>query len=143
MNTVQLVGRLTADPEIHYSTGENSTAWLRFTVAVNRTFKNKDGNYDADFISCQAFRKTAEFLSQHFKKGQMIGIIGSIRTGSYEKDGQRVYTTDVYVDNVEFVGSKNENGWTNNNSTPNPNNNVDMNFMNIPPTENEDALPFM
>lgn len=146
MNTVQLVGRLTADPEVRYSTGENSTAILRFTVAVNRTFKNKDGNYDADFISCQAFGKTAEFINQYFKKGQMIGVVGNIRKGSYEKDGQKVYTTDVYVNNVEFVGSKNDNGETTNTTrttTPNPHNNLDMSFMNIPPAEDESPLPFM
>lgn len=137
MNKVELVGRLTKDPEISYTTGENSIARLRFTVAVNRPFKNKDGNYDADFISCVAFNKTSEFISKYFHKGDLIGIIGNIRTGSYDKDGQRVYTTDVFVDNVEFVGGKSNN--ESNDSAPS----TDQGFMNIPETGDEAPLPFL
>lgn len=108
MNKVVLVGRLTRDPEVRSTSSGLSTA--RFTVAVNRNFKNKDGNYDADFISCVAFRNTADFVAKFFKKGSMIGLEGRIQTGSYDaQDGTKRYTTDVAVDNVEFVGSKNDN----------------------------------
>ena len=107
MNNVQLIGRLVRDPEIKYSTGENSNAMCRFSIAVQRTYKNAEGNYDADFPSCIAFRKTAEFVNKYFHKGDMIGIIGHIMTGSYtNKDGVKVYTTDVVADSVEFVGVK-------------------------------------
>ena len=107
MNKVQLVGRLTRDPEIRYSQGENATATARFSVAVNRRFKNAEGNYDADFINCVAFGKSAEFVEKYFKKGMAIGLTGRIQTGSYtNKDGQKVYTTDVVVEETEFVESK-------------------------------------
>lgn len=104
MNKVQIVGRLTRDPEVR-AAGETSIA--RSSVAVNRRFKNKEGGYDADFINISAFGKTAEFLEKYFHKGDMIGIVGRITTGSYEKDGARVYTTEVTVEEVEFVGGKN------------------------------------
>ena len=108
MNKVVLVGRLTRDPEVRSTSAGFSTA--RFTVAVNRNFKNKEGNYDADFISCVAFRNTADFVSKFFKKGSMIGLEGRIQTGSYDaQDGTKRYTTEVAVDNVEFVGGKNDN----------------------------------
>lgn len=113
MNKCTLVGRLTKDPEIRYSQGENTTATARFSVAVNRRFKNAEGNYDADFINCVAFGKTAEFLEKYFKKGMAIGLTGHIQTGSYtNKDGQKVYTTDVIVEETEFVESKNASGNT-------------------------------
>ena len=108
MNKCTLVGRLTKDPEIRYSQSENATATARFSVAVNGRFKNAEGNYDADFINCVAFGKTAEFLEKYFKKGMAIGLTGHIQTGSYtNKDGQKVYTTDVVVEETEFVESKN------------------------------------
>lgn len=107
MNKVVLVGRLTRDPENRSNTSGSSNA--RFTIAVNRNFKNKDGNYDADFISCVAFRNTADFISKYFKKGSMICVEGRIQTGSYDaQDGSRRYTTDVVVDNAEFVGGRND-----------------------------------
>lgn len=106
MNKVQLVGRLTKNPEVR--TSDNQTCVARFSVAVNRRFKNAEGKYDADFISCIAFGKTAEFIEKYFNKGMAIGIVGRIQTGSYEnKDGVKVYTTDVVVDEAEFVESKN------------------------------------
>ena len=109
MNKVVLVGRLTRDPEVRSTSSGSNTA--RFTVAVNRNFKNKDGQYDADFVSCVAFRNTADFVSKFFKKGSMIGLEGRIQTGSYDaQDGSKRYTTDVVVDNVEFVGGRNEGG---------------------------------
>lgn len=106
MNVVILVGRLTRDPEI--KTGNSTVA--KFNVAVNRNFKDASGNYGADFVNCVAFGKTAEFLDKHFHKGSMIGITGRINTGSYQnRDGQTIYTTDVAVEKVEFVGSKSDN----------------------------------
>ena len=107
MNNVQLVGNLTKDVDLRYSQGENANAFARFTVACQRRFKNAQGGYDADFVSCIAFGKTAEFVSKYFQKGSKIGITGEIRTGNYTReDGTRVFTTDVYVNTVEFVGSK-------------------------------------
>ena len=144
MNKVILVGRLTADPEIRYSTGENATAVARFSVAVNRSFKNADGAYDADFPRVNAFGKTAEFINQYFHKGDMIGITGRITTGSYtNKEGQKVYTTDVTAENVEFVGGKG-----NGNAAPTPQKTQtrssapNNDFMNIPENTDEEALPF-
>lgn len=143
MNKVQLVGRLTRDPEIRYSQGENATATARFSVAVNRRFKNSEGNYDADFINCVAFGKSAEFVEKYFKKGMAIGLTGRIQTGSYtNKDGQKVYTTDVVVEETEFVESKGASSTDNSNAsrpTPSVSNNSD--FMNIPDGIDEE-LPF-
>lgn len=112
MNVVTLVGNLCRDNDIRYSAGENATAILRNTIAVPRKFKNKEtGQYDSDFISVEAFGSNAEFINKHFVKGSKIGITGEIRTGSYtNKDGVKVYTTDVVVNNAEFVTKKDENG---------------------------------
>lgn len=108
MNTVNLVGRLTRDPELKQTT--NGKSYTQFTVAVQRQFKNKTtGEYDADFISCKAWNSTAEFITKYFSKGKQIGIVGSIEAGKYDKDGQTIFTTDVNVNNVEFIGSKNDN----------------------------------
>lgn len=108
MNSVQIIGRLTADPELRQTQSGVSTC--RFTVAVNRKFKKQNGEYDADFISCTAWRQTAEFVSKYFSKGKMIALTGTLRTGSYtDKNHSDVthYTTDVFVENVEFCGDKN------------------------------------
>lgn len=106
MNTVQLVGRLTKDPVVSYSnTTQNAVA--RFTVAVDR-MPDKNGNRQADFISCVAFGKSAEFVEKYFTKGKGISLTGRIQTGSYEKNGQKVYTTDVVADRVEFVPGNSE-----------------------------------
>ena len=105
MNKVILVGRLTRDPELRSTTSGFNTA--NFSVAVQRNFKNKDGNFDADFINCVAFRNQADFISKYFKKGNMIGLEGRIQSRSYDaNDGTKRYVTEVLVDNVEFVGSK-------------------------------------
>lgn len=109
MNKIIIVGRLTADPELRQT--QSGIASCRFTVAVNRRFKNDKGEYEADFISCQAWRQTAEFVAKYFSKGSMICIDGTLRTGSYQdKNHSDVthYTTDVLVENVEFCGSKKE-----------------------------------
>lgn len=143
MNKVELVGRLTRDPEVRYTQGENASAIARFSVAVNRRFKNNEGNYDADFINCVAFGKSAEFIEKYFKKGMAIGISGRIQTGNYtNKDGVKVYTTDVVVEEAEFVESKNSGGASTPPNVPS-NNNVSSadGFMNIPDGIDEE-LPF-
>lgn len=103
MNHVAIIGRLTKDPEIRYT--QEQMAIARFTLAVDRRYK-KDGEQSADFIPCIAFRKTAEFIEKYVQKGTKLAAEGRIQTGSYEKDGKRVYTTDVVVDSVEFAESK-------------------------------------
>ena len=108
INQVVLVGRLVKDPEIRYTRGDNAKAMLRYTLAVNRPFRNSEGVYEADFISCVAWDKNAEYIANNFHKGSMMGVIGNIRTGNYMKDGQRVYTTDVWTDRITFVGGKSE-----------------------------------
>ncbi|HEZ7986325.1 MAG TPA: single-stranded DNA-binding protein [Ruminococcus sp.] len=112
MNKVILVGRLTADPELRQT--QSGISSCRFTVAVDRRFADKNtGERQADFISCTAWRQTAEFVSRYFNKGKLIAIEGSLRTGSYtDRNHPDVthYTTDVFVDNVEFVGGKGESG---------------------------------
>lgn len=125
MNVVTLVGNLCRDNDVRYSSGENATAILRNTLAVQRKFKNKEtGEYDSDFINIQAFGSNAEFINKYFNKGSKIGITGEIRTGSYiNKDGAKVYTTDVIVNNAEFVSKKED---TDNTSTPSNDDFVDI-----------------
>ena len=107
MNKVILIGRLTRDAEIRYSQGENSTAIARFSLAVDRRFKRDNDEQSADFINCVAFNKTAEFLERFGRKGTKFALEGRIQTGSYtNKDGQKVYTTDVMVESQEFAESK-------------------------------------
>ena len=144
MNLVVLEGRITADPEVKYIGGENATANARFSVAVNRDFKNSDGNYDADFIRCVAWRNSAEFVQKYFHKGDPISIVGNIRTGSYtNKDGQRVSTTEVWVDKVQFVvGGKSTGGSSGGNTGAAPRKKPDDSFMNIP-DDSGDELPWM
>lgn len=106
MNKVILMGRLTREPEVRYLQGESQTAVARYTLAVNRTFK-RDGEPDADFINCVAFGRAAEFAEKYLKKGSRILISGRIQTGSYtDRDGRKVYTTDVIVETQEFTESK-------------------------------------
>ena len=107
MNKVILMGRLTRDPEVRYSAGENSMAIARYTLAVDRRFK-KENEATADFISCVAFGKAAEFAEKYFRQGIRIAVSGRIQTGSYtNRDGNKVYTTDVVVEEQEFAESKN------------------------------------
>ena len=106
MNKVILMGRLTRDPEVRYSAGENSMAIARYTLAVDRRFK-RDGEATADFISCVAFGRAAEFAERYFRQGIRIVVSGRIQTGSYtNRDGNKVYTTDVVVEEQEFAESK-------------------------------------
>ncbi len=107
MNKVILMGRLTRDPDIRYTQGENSMAVARFTLAVDRRRSNTDGSRDADFISCTAFGRQAEFAERYLHQGTKIALTGRIQTGSYtNKDGQKVYTTDVVAEDLEFAESK-------------------------------------
>ena len=112
MNKVILVGRLTADPELRQT--QSGVASCRFTVAIDRKFADKNtGEKQSDFINCVAWRQTAEFVSRYFNRGKMIALEGSLRTGKYQdKNHEDVthYTTEVYVDNVEFVGGKGDGG---------------------------------
>ena len=106
MNKVVLVGRLTRDPEVRYSQGNNATAVARYTLAVDRRFR-RDGEPTADFIPCVIFGRSAEFAEKYFHQGMRVSISGRIQTGSYtNKDGQKVYTTDVVVEEQEFAESK-------------------------------------
>ena len=135
MNKVILVGRLTRDPEIRYANNEKNTCTARFSLAINRKFKT-NGQYEADFPNCVAIGKTAEFVEKYFHKGDMIALDGHIQTGSYtNKDGNKVYTTDVFAENVEFAQSKSD-SINSNNSKP-----LSDGFMNIPDGI-ESELPF-
>ena len=137
MNNAILVGRLTKDVEVRVN-GDSSVS--RFNIAVNREFKNKDGKYDADFISCVAFGKTADFIGKYFSKGMRIGVVGRIQTGSYtNKEGQKIYTTDVVVEKAEFVENKGETKATAP-ETKEDDTGFDE-FVNIP-ADIEDELPF-
>lgn len=109
MNKVILMGRLTRDIEIRYSAGDSAMAIARYTLAVPRRFK-REGEADVDFISCVAFGKAAEFAEKYFRQGTKIAITGRIQTGSYtNRDGQKVYTTDVVIEDQEFAESKSAN----------------------------------
>lgn len=143
MNKVELVARLCRDPEVRYTTGENASCIARFSVAANRRFKNAEGNYDADFINCVAFGKTGEFIEKYFKKGMAIGLTGRIQSGSYtNKEGQKVYTTDVVVEEAEFVESKNSaNAGQQGSSGSASSNSSNDDFMDIPDGI-EEGLPF-
>ena len=144
MNKVILMGRLTRDAEVRYSHGDASTAVARFTLAVDRRFKRDNDEQSADFIGCVAFGKTGEFLERYGRKGTKFLVEGRIQTGSYtNKDGQRVYTTDVVTENIEFAESKasSENSGYVPASRPSPSGAAGDGFMNIPDGIDEE-LPF-
>ena len=143
MNKVILMGRLTRDPEVRYGSGENSTAVARYTIAVDRRFK-RDGEQNADFIGCVAFGRNAEFAEKYLCQGTKIVLTGRIQTGSYtNRDGQKVYTTDIVVEEQEFAESKTAagNGGQNNYSRPAAAHSDVDGFMNIPDGI-DDELPF-
>ncbi|MGI6006837.1 MAG: single-stranded DNA-binding protein [Ruminococcus sp.] len=146
MNKVILMGRLTRDPEVRYSAGENALAIARYTLAVDRRFK-RDGEATADFINCVSFGRTAEFAEKYFRQGIKIAISGRIQTGSYtNREGQKVYTTEVVVEEQEFAESKNaseHSGFTNPAPAPAPAPSAASadGFMNIPDGIDEE-LPF-
>ena len=147
MNKVILMGRLTRDPEVRYTQGENATAVARYTLAVDRRMSrnNQNGDQTADFIQCVAFGRSGEFAEKYFHKGTKIVVTGRIQTGSYtNKDGQRVYTTDVVVEDQEFAESKAASQANGNNYTParpEPSAASGDGFMNIPDGIDEE-LPF-
>lgn len=138
MNKCVLMGRLTRNPEVRMS---GDTAVARFSLAVDRRFK-KDGEQTADFINCVAFGKTGEFIEKYGRKGTKFVVEGRIQTGSYtNKDGQKVYTTDVVVEQVEFAESKSSADGNTTNNTANSNAPTDTSFMDIPDSIDEE-LPF-
>lgn len=138
MNKFIGIGRLTRDPEVRYSQGENTTCVARYGLAVNRRFV-RDGEQDCDFLNCVAFGKSGEFAEKYLKKGMKIAIVGRIQTGNYtNKDGAKVYTTDIVVEEHEFCESKG-------NSEPNrtkPSVPAGDGFMNIPDGLEDEQLPF-
>lgn len=145
MNKVILLGRLTRDPEVRYSAGPDSMAIARYTLAVDR--RNRDSeNQSADFINCIAFRQKAEFAEKYLRQGTKIVIVGRIQTGSYtNREGRKIYTTDVVIDEQEFAESKSHNQQesSQNNEQPCPYPQVSGDgFVNIPDNLDED-LPFM
>lgn len=146
MNKVILMGRLTRDPDVRYSqTANGSMAVARYTLAVDRRFK-KDGETNADFISCVAFGKVGEFAEKYLHQGTKIVVEGRIQTGSYtNKDGNKVYTTDIYVENCEFAESKSaaeQNGVNTAPARPKPSNVDADGFMTIPDNVDDEGLPF-
>ncbi len=147
MNKVILMGRLTRDPEVRYSQGENASAVARYSLAVDRRFKREGDSQTADFINCVAFGRQAEFAERYLRQGTKIAVTGRIQTGSYtNRDGVRVYTTDVVIEEQEFAESKAASGASNNNNyqaSPAPAPSVDIGdgFMNIPDGIDEE-LPF-
>ena len=171
MNKVILMGRLTRDPDIRYTQGDNSMAVARYTLAVDRRRTNAEGQREADFISCVAFGRQAEFAERYLHQGTKIAATGRIQTGSYtNKDGQKVYTTDVVIEEQEFAESKsasenrsgssyggyNGGGYNNsgfggggyqnsdrmNNASSAPAGEGFEGFMNIPEGVDDDGLPF-
>ena len=133
MNNWNGTGRLVKDPDIRYANTQNGQLCIAaFNLAVDRKFK-KEGEQTADFISCKAFGKTAEFIQKYFHKGMKMGVVGRIQTGSYEKDGVKHYTTDIIIEEVEFLEKKE--------STPNSNPAPDNSFMNVPADYTEE-IPF-
>ena len=139
MNKVILMGRLTRDPEVRYSQGEQPMAIARYSLAVDRRFNRNNDEQTADFINCVAFGRAGEFAERYFHKGTKIAGTGRIQTGSYtNKDGQKVYTTDVVVDEQEFVESKKN---TQPAPEPAPAGGYEG-FMNIPDNVEDEGLPF-
>ena len=147
MNKIILMGRLTRDPEVRYSQGENSLAIARFSLAVNRTFK-RQGDPEADFFNCTAFGRLAEFAEKYLKQGTKILLSGRVQNDNYtNKEGQKVYSVQIIAEEMEFAESKSAASGAGNNfnqgfspNAPEPNQAADG-FMNIP-TGLEEELPF-
>ena len=133
MNKVILMGRLTRDPDVRVSTGERSMSIARYTLAVDRRGRRSDnGEQTADFISCVAFDRAAEFAEKYLHQGTKVLVTGRIQTGSYtNKEGHKVYTTDVMIEEQEFCESK-----------PSPNTSAGDGFMNLPDGMDDEGLPF-
>ena len=145
MNKVILMGRLTRDPEVRYAQGESPLAIARYTLAVDRRFNRNGDDATADFINCVAFGRSGEFAERYFRKGIKIAVTGRIQTGSYtNRDGQKVYTTDVVVEEQEFAESKaasEQSGGYQPVARPEPSAAAGDGFMNIPDGIDEE-LPF-
>ena len=148
MNKVILMGRLTRDPEMRNSHGESNTAIARYTLAVDRRYK-REGEAGADFISCVAFGRSAEFAEKYFRQGMRVLVSGRLQTGSYvNKDGQRIYTTEVILDDQEFADSKGSAsdmsgyGQSAPSQRPAPTSAIGDGFMNIPDGVEDEGLPF-
>lgn len=137
MNKVILIGRLTRDPDVRYSQGAEPVSIARYTLAVDRKAKSQDGNREADFINCVAFRRSAEFAEKYLHQGMKIAIVGRIQTGSYtNRDGQKVYTTDVIVEEHDFCEKRAE-------GQPAPASVADPDgFMSVPDDVDDEGLPF-
>ncbi|GHU63286.1 single-stranded DNA-binding protein [Clostridia bacterium] len=152
MNKVVLMGRLTREPDIRYSQGERAMAIARYTLAVDRRVRRSmDSSMEqqtADFINCVAFDRSAEFAEKYFHQGTKIAVSGRIQTGSYvNKEGQKVYTTEVIVEDQEFAESKaasttNGEQMTESARVPNPSNAIGDGFINIPDEVDDEGLPF-
>lgn len=141
MNKVILIGRLSADPEVRYSQGENSSAVARYRLAVDRRFK-RDGEQTADFINCVSFGKSAEFAEKYLQKGTKIAVLGRIQTGSYtNSEGHKVYTTDVVVEEHYFCESKGSGSVIGSVPEAQPKTDSDG-FMNVADGIDDDELPF-
>lgn len=144
MNRVILMGRLTRDPEVRYTQGERSMAVARYTLAVDRrgARKSQDGNEQtADFINIVAFDRAGEFAEKYFRQGMRVLVSGRIQTGSYtNKEGQRVYTTDIIADDQEFADSKNASAGGK--QTPEMGKPIGDGFMSIPDGVEDESLPF-
>lgn len=145
MNKVILMGRLTRDPEVRYSTGENSTAVGRFSLAVDRRYK-REGEPEADFFNCTTFGKQAEFVEKYLRQGTKVVITGRVQNDNYtNKEGQKVYSVQIIVEEIEFAESKkaSENNGSSNQagSRPSPSQAADDGFMSIPESA-EEELPF-
>ena len=139
LNTSIVQGRLGKDIELRYSTGEKATAIGRFSLGVTRNYKAPNGSYETDWISCVAFGKTAENMDKFFHKGDMVIVSGRLQTGSYtNKEGAKVYTTDLVVNEFQFCGGKREQSDHSSNSASQESTDG---FMNIPDGV-EEELPF-
>lgn len=151
MNQVQLVGNITRDPD--YRTLQSGITCCQFTVACQRRFKNAQGQYEADFINCVAWRQTADFVHKYFLKGQKIGLTGTIQTRSYDaQDGSKRYVTEVIVENVEFVERRQDSGGSSYGAPPqaapnqpvqrNEQQRMDLASQGFQEVDDDDELPF-
>ena len=141
MNNVNLIGRLTADPELKRT--QSGTAMVRFSIAVDRNYTKQGEEKQADFINCVAWDKKAEFICKYFSKGQKIALTGSIRTGSYtDKDGNKRNTVDVWVDNVEFCESRKQGGTSADAHTQEPQKSAEFRKPQEPIQYDDNDLPF-
>ena len=136
MNKVILMGRLTRDPEVRYSQGERSMAIAKYTLAIDRRKTQQNSDPGADFINCVAFDRAGEFAEKYFRQGLRVLISGHLQTGSYtNKDGQKVYTTDVIVESQEFADSRRDGSGAGSRGSK------DDDFMNIPDNVEDEGLP--